>query len=85
MKLPKAVAMLCGQGSVLYGASADGTRVKWCHGKAHHRMLHFRNDRGTLEILETEEPTDYLTALGMDGWEGLCERLQSLQSLYACC
>ncbi len=82
-KLPKAVAMLCGQGNNLYGTSPDGTRVMYCHGRAHHRMLHFRNDRGALEVLETEEPTDYLTALEMEGWREVCA--DYWQSGYACC
>lgn len=41
-----------------------------CHGKAHDGRLHFRfTDRW--ECLETEEPIDRLTALGLDGWRPL--------------
>ena len=42
-----------------------------CHGKLHSRKLHVRyTDRW--EYLETEEPTKYQTALGMEGWKPLC-------------
>lgn len=67
----KPTVQLCGVGSNLYGLAADGTRVQWCHGKAHQRMLHFRNDRGCLEVIELDEPTDYLKALEMDGWRAV--------------
>jgi len=70
-KLKKPMVTLCGNGSNLYGLAPDGTRVKWCHGKAHQLMLHFRNDRGQLEYLETDEPTSYYAALEMDGWRPL--------------
>lgn len=41
-----------------------------CHGKAHSHRLHFRydEDAGAWEVLETEQPTKYQTALGMEGW-----------------
>jgi len=61
---------LCGNGSHL-GASGS---AEYCHGKAHHRMLHFRNDRGRLEFIELEMPTNYLDALEMEGWEPLATR-----------
>jgi len=64
-KVRKVCAVLCGFGSNL--KDADGRY--YCHGRAHHRMLHFRNNGGRMEMLETEEPTDYLSALEMDGWE----------------
>ena len=64
-RVEKPVVRLCGFGSNL--KDADGRY--YCHGRAHHRMLHFRNNGGRMEMLETEEPTDYLSALEMDGWE----------------
>ena len=67
----KPTVTLCGLGSNLYGVAPDGTRVMYCHGKAHQRMLHFRNDRGRLEVIELDEPTGYLDALEMDGWREL--------------
>lgn len=63
-RVPKPTITLCGFGNNL--ADADGRR--YCHGAAHHRMLHFRLDGEVLEYLMTDEPTDYLSALGMDGW-----------------
>jgi len=66
-KLDVPLITLCGFGNNLQDASG----IPYCHGRAHHRMLHFRNDRGCLEYLETDEPTDYMTALGMCGWERL--------------
>lgn len=59
-KLKHPVIVLCGSGN------ASG-----CHGKAHANMLHFRNDRGRLEYLETDEPTKYADALALGGWEPL--------------
>lgn len=59
---------LCGNGSHL----GSGGTAEWCHGKAHHLMLHFRNDRGRLECLETEMPTEYSEALKMEGWRDVC-------------
>ena len=69
---------LCGFGNNL--SDADGT--PYCHGRAHHGMLHFRwaktvaNGEGTLmplvgghwECLETDDPCDYATALATEGW-----------------
>lgn len=63
----KPTVTLCGFGSNL---GSDGN-AEYCHGKAHHRMLHFRNDRGRLEYLETDEPTKYADALALGGWEPL--------------
>lgn len=68
-RVPKSTVSLCGFGSNL--RDADG--IMYCHGKAHHRMLHFRNSCGAMEYLETEEPTDYLSALEMEGWREVCE------------
>lgn len=72
-KLPKAVVTLCGSGN-----------TGGCHGLAHANRLHFRNDRGRLEHVVLDEPTPYVEALEMDGWEETCgERLRRLAS--ACC
>lgn len=65
----KPVVRLCGFGSNL--RDADGRY--YCHGRAHHRMLHFRNGGGRLEFAEFDEPTDYMTALESGGWEPLGE------------
>ena len=70
-KLEKPTVTLCGMGNNLFGASADGSTTYWCHGKAHHRMLHFRAVDGHFEYLETREPTNYMDALSMDGWRAL--------------
>ena len=67
----KPTVTLCGMGNNLYGTAPDGTRVMWCHGKAHHRYIHFRNDRGQLEYIELPEPTKYQEALALDGWRSL--------------
>lgn len=80
-KVPKPTITLCGFGNNL--RDADGRY--WCHGLAHHRMLHFRwaaapadfkeengNAKfggGHLEYLKTEGPCDYAEALLMDGWK----------------
>ena len=70
-KLKRPTIVLCGQGSSLYGTSPDGTRVIYCHGRAHHKMLHFRNNRGVMEFAEFDEPTSYLDALEDGYWEPL--------------
>lgn len=57
-KIEKPTVTLCGFGNSL----------PYCHGLAHHRMLHFRFEHGSLEYLLTDEPTRYMKALGMDGW-----------------
>lgn len=62
--LRRPVITLCGNGSHLGSCGS----AEFCHGKAHHRMLHFRNDRGLLECLELDAPLNYMAALGMDGW-----------------
>lgn len=71
----KPTVTLCGDGNNLYGLAPDGTRVVWCHGKAHHRLLHFRNDHGQLEYIDLgDSPSDaakYQAALLMDGWRPL--------------
>lgn len=74
-KLPKPTITLCGSG------------VSGCHGLAHQNRLHFRwipetrevqdgagshfFPSGHLEFISLDKPTDYLTALGMDGWKPL--------------
>ncbi len=63
-EIPKPTIVLCGFGNNLKGP--DGRF--YCHGKAHHHMLHFRNVGGELAYLLTEEPTDYMRALEMEGW-----------------
>lgn len=66
-KVGKPTVTLCGNGNHL---GSDGS-AEYCHGKAHHRMIHFRNDRGRLEFVELDEPTRYQDALEMEGWEEL--------------
>ena len=79
--LPKPTITLCGFGNNLQDANGR----MYCHGLAHHRMLHFRwhepTDRSTsttkqtawgggyLEYLLTSKPTKYEDALRMDGWK----------------
>lgn len=81
LELRKPTITLCGFGNNL----RDGNGRYYCHGLAHHRMLHFRwvpsnkpptlrrpfnlHGAGRLEYLITEEPTDYQDALEMDGWD----------------
>ena len=68
---PKPTITLCGFGNNL--RDADGRF--YCHGLAHHGMLHFRWSQrwtddgfGCLEYLRTDEPTNYDAVLEMDGW-----------------
>lgn len=56
-RVEKPTVTLCGSGN------ASG-----CHGLAHQRMLHFRNNGGACEFLRTEVPTRYERALEADGW-----------------
>lgn len=78
-EVPKPTVTLCGLGNNL--RDADGR--PYCHGLAHHRMLHFRwvpregadgvdlvapAGSGHVEYLLTERPTRYEEALEMDGW-----------------
>ncbi len=82
VEVPKPTITLCGAGNVL--RDADGR--PYCHGLAHHGMLHFRwvgtepregpvwlasCPGGHLEYLVTDEPTGYAEALGMGGWRPL--------------
>lgn len=64
-KLLKPTVTLCGFGNNL--RDADG--IPYCHGRAHHRMLHFRNGGGVLEFAEFDEPTSYLEALERGDWK----------------
>ena len=68
----KPTITLCGSGN------ASG-----CHGKAHHRMLHFKNMFGDWWYLETEEPTKYMDALKMDGWKPVMPRPRYVPSKVA--
>lgn len=61
----KPVIRLCGFGNNL--RDADG--IPYCHGRAHHRMLHFRNHGGRLEYAEFDGPTSYLDALETGDWK----------------
>ena len=70
----KPTVTLCGFGNNL--RDADG--VMYCHGKAHHRLIHFRwvphpeyANAGHLEYIELDEPAKYQEALEMDGWRPL--------------
>ncbi len=66
VELEKPTVTLCGFGN--HGADADGK--PYCHGLAHANRLHFRwADRW--EYILLDEPTDYLTALELDGWRYL--------------
>jgi hypothetical protein len=56
-KVPKPIITLCGDGN-----------TSGCHGLAHSRQLHFRNNGGVLEHLFTLEPTRYYVALDLPGW-----------------
>lgn len=65
--LPKPVITLCGHGNIL---SSGGPRP-YCHGLAHHNMLHFRWCGDHYEYIRTREPTSYADALNMTGWAPL--------------
>lgn len=80
VEVPKPTITLCGNGNAL--TDADGRY--YCHGLAHHQMLHFRwcaappdffedngnaqHGGGHLEYLRTREPTKYHRALEERGW-----------------
>ena len=64
-RMPKPTITLCGFGNHL--RDADGRL--YCHGMAHHHMLHFRNNGGHREYLITEEPMNEWDALKLEGWE----------------
>lgn len=78
IEVPKPTITLCGYG-----------KTGGCHGLARSGRLHFRWVEkdikapeeyfltfrgGHLEYLLTEEPCDYLEALGMDGWKQVVPR-----------
>lgn len=67
-RLEKPTITLCGFGSNL----SDSDGIVYCHGAAHHRMLHFREHNGFLEYLLVSEPIDYLSALKLKGWRRIC-------------
>lgn len=80
VEAPKPTITLCGLGNNL--TDADGRY--FCHGLAHHGMLHFRwvddaptrpadamehpAGAGHMEYLRTDEPCGYAAALESDGW-----------------
>lgn len=66
-KAEKPTVTLCGFGNNL----GDANGIEYCHGLAHHRRLHFRNDRGLLEYIVLDQPTRYQEALEIDGWTPL--------------
>lgn len=80
-EVAKPTVTLCGFGNNL--SDADGRL--YCHGLAHANRLHFRWRKtqyragschdvvtgGHWEFLATDEPTDYMTALEMEGWSRL--------------
>lgn len=59
--VPKPTITLCGFGNNY------SPQDRYCHGMAHHHLLHFRYV-GRWEFLITPEPTKYATALEMSGW-----------------
>jgi len=77
--IEKPTITLCGMGNDLYGMAPDGTRVMWCHGKAHHRLMYFRwvphpeyANAGHLEVIELDEPAKYEEVLATEeGWRPL--------------
>lgn len=62
---------LCGFGNALSGNG----KKPYCHGLAHHHLLHFRvasrDGKYQYEVLRTSEPTPYTEALKMGGWAPL--------------
>lgn len=72
-EMPKPTVMLCGRGNNL--KDADGRY--YCHGRAEHRMLHFRwvpseyFGEGHWEYLVTKVPMKYHIALTLGGWREL--------------
>lgn len=63
-EIPKPTITLCGFGNNL--RDVDGRF--FCHGMAHHHMLHFRNNGGHREYLITDKPINEWDALKLDGW-----------------
>lgn len=64
-KVKKPTLTLCGIGNVL----CDENGTLYCHGAAHHRMLHFKNVGGAWAYLRTKDPMKYQRALELDGWQ----------------
>jgi len=62
-RLPKATLTLCG----------FGNNLPYCHGLAHHRLLHFRWNVDHWEYLRTKNETKYQDTLTMDGWRPIHE------------
>lgn len=64
-RMPKPTITLCGFGNNL----RDAEGRYYCHGMAHHHMLHFRNNNGRRECLVTEKPVNEWDALKIEeGW-----------------
>lgn len=64
-ELRKPTITLCGFGNNL----RDSEGRYYCHGLAHHHMLHFRNNGGRRECMFTEKPMDEWAALHIgEGW-----------------
>lgn len=61
-EVPKPTIRLCGIGN---------TGTDYCHGKAHHGLLHFDFRDGEWWVLETREPCKVQEAWDMDGWRKL--------------
>lgn len=64
-KLEKPTITLCGFGNELY--DLDGKM--YCHGMAHHHLLHFKAVGGLLFYLITERPMKELESYELDGWQ----------------
>ena len=62
---PKPLITLCGFGNNLQ--DADGRY--YCHGLAHHNMLHFKVEDGELYYNVFSEPIKYDEALKQPGWK----------------
>lgn len=65
-RMPKPTITLCGFGNNL----RDSNGRLYCHGMAHHHMLHFRNNGGRREYLITDKPVNEWDALKLEGWKG---------------
>ena len=72
-EMEKPTVMLCGSGNNL----KDANGRYFCHGRAEHRMLHFRwipseyFAEGHWEYLVTKVPMKYQLALNLGGWREL--------------
>lgn len=65
VEVRKPTITLCGFGNNL----RDSEGRYYCHGLAHHHMLHFRNNNGVRECMFTEKPMDEWAALHIgEGW-----------------